>query len=102
PDWHIYRDPVNWRSEKTVAEMKEELGKPISTEILYGRSITPMPRELAQELGDRGNAWIQEQFKNRASQSVRIDDIIIGQKFVFEKPLRRYMGNTLTEEQIPV
>lgn len=76
---------------KSTAQLKEEFGRPISTEILYGKPNKFLPEKGAEKMDRRD--IMQERWKTTKAKDVNIEDLDFPQQFIFEKPLAKSNGN---------
>lgn len=96
PDNTIYRDFEGMNRGETTARMKtteqlkEEFGRPISTQLLYGKPNKNLPSEGAEKM-DRRDIMLKK-WETTKPKELNIEDLEFPQQFVFEKPLIKNNG----------
>lgn len=93
PDSYIYKDPEVFKSGKSIDELKKDAGQPILTSEIYGNEPTIMPQQVMWHIGDLGKTGIAEVESKTKIQRIKISEINVAQRFVFEKPLKAKMSN---------
>lgn len=89
----VYRDidGLNERNNKlkSTEELKKEVGRYISTERIHGKDNVPMPQDMKYHIQDLGKSKVDALINKTANKTVKVSEINIVQKYVFEKPLQK-------------
>lgn len=94
---YVYNDidGLNERSNnlKSTDELKKEVGRYISTDKIYRKDTVSMPREVNAHIQGLGKKNVDNLINKKATKSIKVSDINIVQKHVFEKPLAKAMNS---------
>jgi hypothetical protein len=95
-DRFVYKDLDGINSgnaQKTVAQLKEEMGDYISTEKIYNNPNVIMPQNIKYYIQDLGKTKVDDLINNKLTEKINISDINIIQEYVFENPLLKAIAN---------
>lgn len=97
PPETIYRDldAQSVAGARTTAQLQEEMGRPISTERIFGKINKPIPEPIAREISLLGKADMDGLFKETGFKEIDFENISISQQFVFETPLKNSTGKEI-------
>jgi hypothetical protein len=89
----VYRDidGLNQRNNnlKSTEELKNEVGRYISTERIHGKDNVSMPQDVKYHIQDLGKTKVDGLINKNANKTIKVSDINIVQQYVFEKPLKK-------------
>ena len=89
----MYRDidGLNQRNNnlKSTEELKNEVGRYISTERIHGKDNVSMPQDVKYHIQDLGKTKVDGLINKKANKTIKVSDINIVQQYVFEKPLKK-------------
>ena len=88
---YVYNDKKNPTSGATVGELKEKVGRYISTEKIYGIKNVDVPREVMLHSNNLSKKEYDSLLNNGKVEKIKVGDIKISQPNVFEKPLKKAM-----------
>lgn len=89
----VYKDfdGINERNNnlKSTEELKKEVGRYISTERIHNKDNVSMPQDVKYYIQDLGKSKIDSLINKNVNKTIKVSDINIVQKYVFEKPLKK-------------
>lgn len=93
----VYRDidGLNERNVnlKSTEQLKQEVGRYISTEKIHGKNNVTMPQDVKYHIQDLGKAKVDALINKKANKTINLSDINIVQQYVFEKPLKKAIAS---------
>ncbi len=93
----VYRDidGLNERNNnlKSTEELKKEVGRYISTERIHGKDNVSMPQDVKYHIQDLGKSKVDGLINKNANKTIKVSDINIVQRYVFEKPLKKAIAS---------